>query len=55
VDVGGIGEGVSVNGTGIDVETGVRAGMQPLNKTISRTNTRDTDWTDFFMMFAPMF
>jgi len=41
VNVGGIGEGVTVGGT--DVETGVEAGAHPLNRTIKTTNARNTD------------
>jgi hypothetical protein len=41
VNVGGIGDGVKVDGTAVG--TGVEAGAHPLNKTISTTNTSNTD------------
>lgn len=41
VNVGGIGDGVDVEGK--DVGTGVEAGAHPLNTTVSTTNTKNTD------------
>jgi hypothetical protein len=41
VNVGGIGDAVNVDGTAVG--TAVAAGAHPLNKTVSTTNTSNTD------------
>jgi hypothetical protein len=44
VNVGGMGDGVNVEGAGVE------AGAHPLNKTISTTNKKNID---FFMTLSP--
>jgi hypothetical protein len=51
VDVGGIGDGVSVGGT--DVGTGAEAEAHPLAKTVMKTNMM-TNKIDFFMCLSSL-
>jgi hypothetical protein len=47
LNVGGIGEGVNVDGTGVE------AGEHPLNTTVSNAKTRKNDRIVFFMTLSP--
>jgi hypothetical protein len=52
VNVGGIGEDVDVGGISVG-GFGVEPGAHPLNKTVSTTNTMNTDCIGFLMTLSP--
>jgi len=54
VKVGGIGDGVTVDGTGVDVGSGVGAGAHPLiTKIVSRRTKTVAIPIVFFIIFSP--